>query len=202
MMHKSFLLSPRPIGLLVVACSLITLTGCPAPNPTPKGAIDPVSATSAANPSAPVVSESSAPAAASYSIADRRIIDYYDTKFMPEAEARITKACQDAKVKITINWSSFGNGAEASKNLEALTNSNAINQSVDSTVSALESVCTDKIGREAVASKFTGIQVLHQNGLPEASFKFANGIGTLTVNVAESKSPWMQDIQKALESGL
>jgi hypothetical protein len=200
-MQKSFLPSPRPIGLLVIACSLITLTGCPAPNPAPKGAIDPVSATSAANPTAPVVSASSA-AAASYSIADRRIIDYYDTKFMPEAEARITKACQDAKVKITIDWSSFGNGAEASKNLEALTNSNAINQSVDSTVSALESVCADKIGREAVASKFTGIQVRHQNGLPEASFKFANGVGTLTVNVAESKSPWMQDIQKALESGL
>jgi hypothetical protein len=189
MMQKS-LLSHRPIGLLVIACSLITLTGCPAPNPTPKGAI------------APVVSESSAPAASSYSLADRRIMDYYNNDFMPKAEANIAKACQDAKVKITIDWASFGSGSEASSNLEALTNSNAINQSLDSTVSALQTICADKMGKEAVASKFKTVRITHVKDAAETIFKFADGVGTLSVNVTQSKSPWIQDIQKALESGL
>jgi hypothetical protein len=189
MMQKS-LLSHRPIDLLVIACSLITLTGCPAPNPTPKGAI------------APVVSESSAPAAGSYSLADRRIMDYYNNDFMPKAEANIAKTCQDAKVKITIDWASFGSGSEASSNLEALTNSNAINQSLDSTVSALQTICADKMGKEAVASKFKTVRITHVKDAAETTFKFADGVGTLSVNVTQSKSPWIQDIQKALESGL
>jgi hypothetical protein len=201
-MMQKYLLSHRPIGLLVIACSLITLTGCPAPNPTPKGAIDPASATSTANPAAPVVSESSAPAASSYSLADRRIMDYYNNDFMPKAEATMAKTCQDAKVKITIDWASFGSGSEASTNLEALTNSNAINQSLDSTVSALQTICADKMGKEAVASKFKTVRITHVKDAAEATFKFADGVGTLSVNVTQSKSPWIQDIQKTLESGL
>ncbi len=191
-------LSHRPIGLLVIACSLIALTGCPAPEPAPKSA-NPI--TASPNPTAPVVSESPAPAA-DYSLADRRIMDYYNTEFMPKAEAKIAKTCQDAKVKITIDWASFGSGSEASTNLEALTNSNAINQSLDSTVSALQNVCADKMGKEAVVSKFKTVQITHVKDAAEATFKFADGVGTLSVNVTQSKSPWIQDIQKALESGL
>ncbi len=188
----------RPIGLLVIACSLIALTGCPAP----KSAIDPVSATREANPTAPVVSDAPVNAENSYSLADRRIMDYYNNDFIPKAEANIAKACQDAKVKITIDWNSFGSGSEASSNLEALTNSNAINQSLDSTVSALQNVCADKLGKEAVVSKFKTVRITHVKDAAEATFKFADGAGTLSVNVTQSKSPWIQDIQKALESGL
>jgi hypothetical protein len=196
MRQSSFPSSHRPIGLLIVGCSLIALTGCPAPEPAPKSA-NPATA----NPTAPVVSESTA-AAGSYSLADRRIMDYYNTEFMPKAEATIAKTCQDAKVKITIDWASLGSGSEASTNLEALTNSNAINQSLDSTVSALQNVCADKMGKAAVASKFKTVQITHVKDAAEATFKFADGVGTLSVNVTQSKSPWIQDIQKALESGL
>jgi hypothetical protein len=200
MMQKSFLSSLRPLMLLIVACGCLVQVGCTKPKADPKTTIDPATATRDAN----ADNASAAPASAegNYTIADRRIMEYYTTQTMPAAEDRITKNCQDAKVKITIDWRSFGNGSEASKNLEALTNSNAINQSVDSIVSALKLVCTDKIGQEAVASKFTRIQVMHQHDVSEPTFKFANGVGILTVNVNESKSPWTQDIQKVLESGL
>jgi hypothetical protein len=173
---------------LVLACSLLTLVGCNKPNQSnaaAKSPIDPVSATEV-----------------SYSLADRRIMDYYNNEFMPKAEANIAKTCQEAKVKITIDWASLGRGSEASTNLEALTNSNAINRSLESTVSALQTVCADKIGKEAVVSKFKTIRVVHVKDAAEATFQFANGVGTLSVNVTESKSPWIQDIQKALESGL
>jgi hypothetical protein len=180
--------SSHSIVQLILACSLLTLVGCNKanqPNAAAKSTIDPVSATEV-----------------SYSLADRRTMDYYNNEFMPKAEASIAKTCQDAKVKITIDWASLGSGSEASSNLEALTNSNAINRSLDSTVSALAVVCADKMGKDAVVIKFKALRIVHVKDATEATFKFADGVGTLSVNVTQSKSPWTQDIQKALESGL
>jgi hypothetical protein len=46
------------------------------------------------------------------------------------------------------------------------------------------------------------MRITHVKDASDATFKFADGVGTLSVNVTQSKSPWIQDIQKALESGL
>jgi hypothetical protein len=184
---------------LVLACSLLTLVGCNKPNQpntAAKSTLDPVSTTAATTIDPVSATE------VSYSLTDRRTMDYYNNEFLPKAEASIGKTCQDAKVKITIDWTSFGRGSEASANFEALTNSNAINQSLDSTVSALAVVCADKMGKDAVASKFKTVRIVHVKDATEATFKFADGVGTLSVNVTQSKSPWSQDIQKALGAGL
>jgi hypothetical protein len=178
---------------LIFACSLLTLVGCNKPNQPNAAAKSPIAPVSAAEVSATQVN---------YSLADRRIMDNYNNEFMPKAEATMAKTCPDAKVKITIDWASLGSGSEASTNLEALTNSNAINQSLDSTVSAMQNVCADKMGKEAVVSKFKTMRITHVKDASDATFKFADGVGTLSVNVTQSKSPWTQDIQKALESGL
>jgi hypothetical protein len=173
---------------LIFACSLLTLVGCNKPNQPNAAAKSPIAPANATE--------------VSYSLADRRTMDYYNNEFMPKAEANIAKTCPEAKVKITIDWASLGSGSEASANLEALTNSNAINRSLDSTVSAMQNVCADKMGKEAVVSKFKTMRITHVKDASDATFKFADGVGTLSVNVTQSKSPWTQDIQKALESGL
>ena len=137
-----------------------------------------------------------------FNLADRRVIDQYNNKFMPDFVKSITETCKESKVTIEIDWNSFGNGLEATQNVEALTNSNAINRSIGSVVSALQNICNDEMGRKAIAAKMKSIRIQHVKDQSAPSFNFANGTGTLLVDVKKSDSPWSQDMQKAIEAGV
>jgi hypothetical protein len=177
-MKKYFLLALLP---------LLALTGCP--RPEPKSASP---AAIAATPEPPK----------NLSLNDRRIVDQYDQKFMPDFAAKIASQCPGSKISIAIDWASLGQGSDISKTIEALTNSNAINRSIDSVTQALQGVCSDDLGRKAVASKVTLIQVKHVQDAKEPSFSFSNGVASLQLDVNKSDSPWIQDMQKTLEAGL
>jgi hypothetical protein len=177
-MKKYFLLALLP---------LLALTGCP--RPEPKSASP---AAIAATPEPPK----------NLSLNDRRIVDQYDQKFMPDFAAKIASQCPGSKISIAIDWASLGQGSDISKTIEALTNSNAINRSIDSVTQALQGVCNDDVGRKAVASKVTLIQVKHVQDAKEPSFTFSNGVASLQLDVNKSDSPWTQDMQKTLEAGL
>jgi hypothetical protein len=138
----------------------------------------------------------------SFSLTDRRVIEQYNDKFMPEFEKKITENCKGAVVKIEIDWNSFGNGEEASKTVEALTNSNAINRSVEGFVGSLQNICADDTGRKAVTAKLKTLRVAHVQGSDKPTFKVENGTASFALNVTKNDSLWTQDIQKSIESAI
>jgi hypothetical protein len=184
----------RRLSVLLASLLSVSLLGCKDSQPS-------ANAQAAHSPTQSSNTQSS-DSTGNFNLADRRVIEQYNSKFMPDFTKRIADNCKESKVAIEIDWNSFGSGPEASQNVEALTNSNAINQSVEGVVSALQNICSDDMGRKAVASKMKTVRVQHVKDQAAPSFKFADGIGTLLVDVKKSDSPWSQDIQKAIESGL
>ena len=185
------------LSIVLAGLLLVSLVGCQAFKPSNNAQSNNAQATNS-QPSSPQNSDS----ANNFNLADRRVVDQYNNKFMPDFVKTITETCKESKVTIEIDWNSFGNGPEASQNVEALTNSNAINRSVNGVISALQNICNDEMGRKAIAAKMKSIRIQHVKDQSAPSFKFANGTGTLLVDVKKSDSPWSQDIQKAIEASI
>jgi hypothetical protein len=183
------------VTLALLGLSLMALAGCPKDGP--QGA-----STSAASSSAPNAAASSPTSTGNFSLEDRRTIEQYNQKMMPGFVETLSKSCTGSNIKIAIDWNTLGSGSEGSKTIEALTNSNAINRSVESLTQAFQNICTDDMGRKAVASKVTLIKVQHAKDIKNPSFSFANGVATLQLDVNKSDSPWIQDMQKTLTAGL
>lgn len=185
------------LSIVLTSLLLVSLIGCQASKPISNTQSNNTPATNSQT-SSPQTSDLTN----NFNLADRRVIEQYNNKFMPNFIKRITETCKESKVTIEIDWNSFGNRPEASQNIEALTNSNAINRSVGSIVSALQNICNDEMGRKAIAAKMKSIRIQHVKDQSAPSFKFADGIGTLLVDVKKSDSPWSQDMQKAIEAGV
>ena len=187
----------RRFSILLASVLLVSLAGCQAASKPSNTQSNNAQASN----SQPLSLQNGDPVN-NFNLADRRIIDQYNNKFMPDFVKSITETCKESKVTIEIDWNSFGNGPEASQNVEALTNSDAVNRSVNSSVKALQAICNDEMGRKAIANKMKSIRIQHVKDQPAPSFKFADGMGTLLVDVKKSDAPWIQDIQKAIEVGI
>jgi hypothetical protein len=129
-------------------------------------------------------------------------MEQYDTKFIPNFEKMIAEKCKGATVKIEIDWNSFGNGDEVSKTIEALTNSNAVNRSVESFVGALNNVCADDLGQKTVTAKLKTLRVVHAKDADKPTFKVEKGVAMFLLNATKEDSLWTQEVQKTIESNL
>jgi hypothetical protein len=215
-MLKRVTLQRATFGIL--GLSLMVLTGCPKSDTAPSAATRPPASSSASSAASATAQNSASPSKLSslndrdavstaastdsFSLEGRRTIEQYDQKMMPGFVETLTKSCVGSNIKIAIDWNTLGSGSEGSATIEALTNSNAINRSVESLTQAFQNICADDMGRKAVASKVTLIKVQHAKDAKEPSFSFANGVVTLQLNVNKSDSPWTQDLQKMLTAGL
>ncbi len=204
---QSFVSSRFSCYAVLLLCGAIAISGC---KPTQSTGSQSAAQSTEAKTSEAKTTESKTVANASaassgtptFNLADRRVIEQYDGKFMPDFEKKIAENCKGSIVKIKVDWNTFGNGDEASKTIEALTNSNAVNRSVESVVSSLQTICNDDAGRKAVAEKLKTLNISHVKDASEPSFKAENGSMTLLLNVTKSDSPWTQDMQKAIEKTL
>jgi hypothetical protein len=186
----------------LLLCGTLAIGGCTPTKSTTSQSVEPKTA-DAKTDAKSVASDSAASSGTpKFNLTDRRVIDQYNDNFMPGFEKKIAESCKGATVKIEIDWNSFGNGEEASKTVEALTNSNAVNRSVESLVSSLQNVCNDDAGRKAVTEKLKMLTVSHIKDAAEPKFKVENGTMMLLLNVLKSDSPWIQDMQGAIEKTL
>ncbi len=198
-----FFSSRSTVFATLFLCGTFAIGGCTTSKPSPSPSAESKITESKITASKPATNESAAPSITpEFNLTDRRIIDQYNNKFMPEFEKKITGNCKGAIVKITIDWNSFGNGNEGSKTVEALTNSNAINRSVGSVVNALKNTCNDDAGRKAVTEKLKTLNISHVKDAAEPKFNVEDGTMTLRLNVVKSDSPWTQDMQGAIEKTL
>jgi hypothetical protein len=196
-----FFSSRSAIFATLLLCGTLAIGGCTTSKPSSQSAESKV--TEPKTTDSKLASDSGASSGTpAFNLTDRRVIDQYNDKFMPEFEKKITENCKGAIVKIKIDWNSFGNGDEGSKAVEAMTNSNAINRSVDSVVNALKNICNDDAGRKAVTEKLKTLNVSHVKDAAEPKFNVENGTMTLLLNVAKGDSPWVQDMQGAIEKTL
>jgi hypothetical protein len=186
----------------LLLCGTLAIGGCTPTKSTTSQSVEPKTA-DAKTDAKSVASDSAASSGTpKFNLTDRRVIDQYNDNFMPGFEKKIAESCKGATVKIEIDWNSFGNGEEASKTVEALTNSNAVNRSVESLVSSLQNVCNDDAGRKAVTEKLKMLTVSYIKDAAEPKFKVENGTMMLLLNVLKSDSPWIQDMQGAIEKTL
>ncbi len=197
----SFFSSRFSAYAVLLLCGTIAISGCKPTQST--GSQSAAQSPDAKTTDAKTVANASAVSGTpTFNLTDRRVIDQYNDKFMPEFEKKIAEKCQGSTVKIEIDWNSFGNGEEASKTIEALTNSNAVNRSVEGFTSALQNICSDDTGRKAVAAKLKTLKVSHVNGADKPVFKVENGAASFALNATKENSLWSQEIQKTLEGSL
>jgi hypothetical protein len=205
MIMQSFFSSKSSFYAALLLCGTLAIGGCTPSKSATSPSADKTSdsKTSEAKTSeAKTVASAASSGTPSFSLTDRRVIEQYNDKFMPEFEKKITENCKGAVVKIEIDWNSFGNGEEASKTIEALTNSNAVNRSVEGFVGSLQNICADDTGRKAVTAKLKTLRVAHAQGADKPTFKVENGTASFALNVTKNDSLWTQDIQKSIEGAI
>jgi hypothetical protein len=202
MIMQSFFSSKSSFYAALLLCGTLAIGGCTPSKSTTAQSADKTSESKAGEAKTVASASAASSGTPSFSLTDRRVIEQYNAKFMPEFEKKITENCKGAVVKIEIDWNSFGNGEEASKTVEALTNSNAINRSVEGFVGSLQNVCADDTGRKAVTAKLKTLRVAHVQGADKPSFKVENGTASFALNVTKDDSLWTQDIQKSIEGAI
>jgi hypothetical protein len=118
--------------------------------------------------------------------------DYTKTK-IPEAVARVKEVC-GADIKIEVDWGSFKEKAAFESFEYALTQS----------VGALEEVCKDDIGKEAVKKDVKKIAIKNVTDAKDVKTSFKGGTVNVHFNFKEGASGttgWTE-IQKVIEEAL
>ena len=87
-----FFSSRLTVCATLLLCGTFAISGCTTSKPSPSPSAESKITESKITASKPVTNESAAPSSTSqFNLTDRRIIDQYNNKFMPEFEKKITE---------------------------------------------------------------------------------------------------------------
>jgi hypothetical protein len=130
-------------------------------------------------------------------LAEKRIQQDFLTKRIPERTAQMHTATDGAtaKVVVEIDWPSIIEDKPALDSLWAYW---------EQPLSAIEDICSDDLGKEAIKGGVQKIVIRNVNNLGQVSASFAGGVLTVQMNFKEggNGTPGWDTIKKIVEAGL
>jgi hypothetical protein len=131
---------------------------------------------------------------------EKRAQQKIETETIPKFEAEMRSACPAAQTKIAIDWASFD--ADAFRNFSATPSSDPYNRALGSTIVALQNICRDNLGKQAIAEKLKTLRVVHIKDLAAGRSQLNNGVLTIETDINQSTPPGISQVQQLLEKGL
>ncbi len=138
------------------------------------------------------------------SLAEKRARQNIETDAIPTLEGEIKTFCPTGEIKIEIDWDSFEADPDVYKIFSSGASARAdlFSHAVGSTIAALERICYDEAGREALAEGVQTIRVVHEPGLEAGTASLEGGVITIQADVKERAGGSATEIRTAIEEGL
>lgn len=127
-------------------------------------------------------------------LAERKAVNSIKEGEFKDFEAKVKSTC-GFEVKITMDWSSLENNTYA---VDIAERKRFSYYAGDFIISALQAVCSDNMGKEAVKSGLKEIHIFPAAG----DLDFTNGILTVRNDLTGNGAYGADQIQAKLESGL
>ena len=112
-------------------------------------------------------------------LAGRRIQQDFTAKRLPELAAHIKTYCPDADIDVDVDWDSFDGNEMALENLWLV---------YEQPSAALESVCSDDLGRKAVAEAIHKVLIRNVGSSQEVRAAVEDGTLVVSMQCAEAQS--------------
>jgi hypothetical protein len=128
-------------------------------------------------------------------LAGRRIEQEFNERRLPELVEKIKGYCPDADIAVSVDWESFEDDHAALENLWLVFEQPSF---------ALEQVCKDDLGRQAVAESVHRIVIRNVPAADKVGATFAGGTLTVAMLCAEGASgtPGWPEIEKVVSANL
>ena len=112
-------------------------------------------------------------------LASRRIVQEYKDRRIPELTAKVKGYCPESNIEITVDWDTFEGEPAALENFWAL---------YELPSYALESVCKDALGREAVAERIHRIVIKNVSSDDQINVVMEDDTLAVAMRCTESQS--------------
>jgi hypothetical protein len=131
-------------------------------------------------------------------LASRRIVQEYKDKRIPDLAAKVKGYCPEATIELVFDWDTFEGQPAALENLWSI---------YELPSYALENVCKDALGREAVAEKLHKIVVKNVSSDDQITTTMTGDTLTVSMRCTEGQSgqsggAGVSDIERVLMDNL